>query len=237
MRIITWNCNMAFRKKAAIILRYRPDILVVPECENAAKLMQYPGFRKPHSIIWFGNNPNKGLAILSYCDLTLELLDVHNPSLQTILPIRASCGKIQLTIFATWANNPNDPDGQYVEQTWKALSHYHQLIKPKNTILLGDFNSNTIWDRKSREGNHSTLVKKLAEKNIHSAYHLHFKQEQGKEKHPTLYLYRHKNKPYHIDYCFLSGDLAAKLKSVKVGRHKFWTQYSDHVPVMVELGE
>ena len=27
MKIITWNCNMAFRKKAHIILALKPDIL------------------------------------------------------------------------------------------------------------------------------------------------------------------------------------------------------------------
>ena len=30
MKIITWNCNMAFRKKAALILKHKPDILIVP---------------------------------------------------------------------------------------------------------------------------------------------------------------------------------------------------------------
>jgi exonuclease III len=34
MKIITWNCNMAFRKKADWILQYEPDILIIPECEH-----------------------------------------------------------------------------------------------------------------------------------------------------------------------------------------------------------
>jgi endonuclease/exonuclease/phosphatase family metal-dependent hydrolase len=100
-------------------------------------------------------------------------------------------------------------------------------------ILAGDFNSNTIWDKKYREGNHSHVVKRLEEKNIYSTYHLHYKREQGKEKHPTLYMYRHKDKPYHIDYCFVSSDLVGKLKSVKIGSHQFWARYSDHVPLIV----
>ncbi|HET6996811.1 MAG TPA: hypothetical protein VFI06_17580, partial [Chitinophagaceae bacterium] len=130
------------------------------------------------------------------------------------------------------ANNPNDPDGQYVTQVWKAIKHYDQLLKNKKTVLAGDFNSNTIWDRPRREGNHSTIVDLLQKKGIHSVYHRYFKQVQGKEKHPTLFLYKKKDKPYHIDYCFVSEDFAGKLESVEVGKHKFWTRYSDHVPVI-----
>ena len=100
-------------------------------------------------------------------------------------------------------------------------------------MLIGDFNSNTIWDRKRRAGNHSNVVKFLEEKGIYSTYHLHHKQVQGKERHPTLYLYRHLDKPYHLDYCFVSADMACNLKSVKIGDHDFWTKYSDHVPVIV----
>ena len=127
------------------------------------------------------------------------------------------------------------PDGQYVEQVWKAIHHYDKKLKNKQTILIGDFNSNTIWDRKHRAGNHSSVVKRLEEKGILSCYHVHHKQIQGKEKDPTFYLYKHKDKPYHIDYCFLCGNLAENLHSVEVGDFATWTRYSDHVPVIVTL--
>ena len=35
--VVSWNCNMAFRKKYEKILRYDPDIVVVQECENPPK--------------------------------------------------------------------------------------------------------------------------------------------------------------------------------------------------------
>jgi len=137
------------------------------------------------------------------------------------------------TLYAIWANNPDEPDGQYVEQVWKAIHHYKKQLKDTQTLLAGDFNSNTIWDRKRREGNHSNVVKFLEEKGIYSCYHLHHKQQQGKEEHPTLCLYRHKDKPYHIDYCFVSADMLAKLQTVEVGDYDFWIQHSDHVPLIV----
>jgi exonuclease III len=224
---------MAFRRKAGIILKHKPDILIVPECEHPDKLKFDAGIPEPQDILWFGNNPNKGLGIFSYSEFRFKLRKTHNPQLQTIIPVSVTGGQIDFTLYAIWAWHPTDPDGPYIEQIWKALLHYEKHLNNQPVILAGDFNSNTIWDKKYREGNHSHVVKKLEEKKIYSTYHLHHKQEQGKEKHPTLYMYRHKDKPYHIDYCFASAGLAGKLESVEVGKHRFWTRYSDHVPVMV----
>jgi exodeoxyribonuclease-3 len=224
---------MAFRKKAEIILKYKPHILIIPECEHPDKLIFKSDKLKPKEILWYGHNRNKGLGIFSYCDLKLKVLDVYDDSYKLIIPIKVSNRNIDLNLFAIWANNPTDPDGQYVTQIWKAIHYYDNLLTNKQTILIGDFNSNTIWDKSRREGNHSTVVDYLNRKGIYSLYHKHFKQTQGKEKHPTLYMYRHKNKPYHIDYCFASNDIAENLKSVKVGDYDFWMQHSDHVPVIV----
>jgi exodeoxyribonuclease III len=224
---------MAFRKKADIILKHNPDILIVPECEHPDKLKFSNHTPQPEDILWFGDNPNKGLGIFSYSNFRFKLRKTYNPLLQKVIPVSVTGGQFDFTLYAIWAYNPGDPDGHYVEQVWKALHHYDRHLNNQNVILAGDFNSNTIWDKKYREGNHSHVVKRLEEKGIFSSYHLYHKQEQGREKHPTLYMYRHKDKPYHIDYCFVSAVLADRLQSVEIGKHKFWTQYSDHVPVMV----
>ena len=216
-----------------MILAYKPDILIVPECECPEKLSFETGTQKPKDIVWFGANQNKGLAIFSYSDYKFRVLDNHNDDLKMIIPIAVTNGNFNFNLFAIWANNPNDPDGQYVTQVWKAIHYYDTAITSSQTILIGDFNSNTIWDKPRREGNHSTVVKKLEDKGVYSVYHKHFSQAQGKEQHPTLYLYRRRDKPYHIDYCFASLDMIEHLKSVEVGDYDFWIKYSDHVPVIV----
>jgi len=233
MKVITWNCNMAFRKKATSILTYQPDILIVPECEHPDKLKFSIDTPKPNDILWFGTNKNKGLRIFSYSDLRFKLIDNYNPNLQTIIPICVSGGQFDFSLYAIWANNPSDPDGHYIEQVWKAINYYDQFLTNKKTMLIGDFNSNTIWDRKHRESNHSNVVKRLEEKGIYSSYHIFHKQTQGKENHPTLYMYRHKDKPYHIDYCFVSEDLAGKIQTVDIGDFDNWIKQSDHVPLIV----
>src|SRR3954462_2147277 len=117
MKIITWNCNMAFRKKAQFILAHQPDILIVPECEHPDKLRSDPGMQIPTDMLWFGTNKNKGLGIFSYSGFRFKLLRDHNPDLKMIIPI-AVTGAEEFTLYAIWANNPDDPDGQYVEQVW-----------------------------------------------------------------------------------------------------------------------
>jgi exodeoxyribonuclease III len=224
---------MAFRKKADVILAHKPDILVVPECEHPDKLKFTGATAKPKDSLWFGKNTNKGLGIFSYSKYRFTVLDMHNPDLRMIVPIAVSGGDTDFVLYAVWANNPSDPDGAYVGQVWKAIHHYKDHLSDKLSILAGDFNSNTIWDKPRRTGNHSHVVSYLEEKKIYSAYHLHHKQVQGKEKHPTQYMYRHKDKPYHLDYCFVSHQFSKRLKSVEIGEYNFWTRYSDHVPLIV----
>lgn len=226
---------MAFRKKAGYILAYTPDILIVQECECPEKLIFNIDVPSPKDVLWFGDNKHKGLAIFSFSEFRFSLIGGHNQDLKLIIPVSVKGGGFDFYLFAIWANNPTDIDGQYVEQIWKAIHHYDDLLSEKSCILIGDFNSNSIWDRKRRSGNHSNVVKYLEERAIFSSYHLFNNQVQGNEQHPTLYLYRHKNKPYHIDYCFLSSDMAEKISAVHVGDYDFWKKYSDHVPLMVTL--
>ena len=233
MKIITWNCNMAYRKKASLMLAQKPDITIIPECEHPDKLKFESGVPLPNDIFWFGENRSKGLGVFSYSDYRFQLSNTHNPDFRTVLPIIVTNKKLEFTLFAVWANHPRDRGFQYVGQVWKAINFYADLLKSKKTILIGDFNSNTIWDKPRREGNHSTVVDFLANKGIHSTYHKFFKQKQGEEKHNTLFMYRHKDKSYHIDYCFASNDFIKKLSNVEVGTHKGWCKHSDHTPLIV----
>lgn len=235
MKLITWNCQGAFRKKAEAILVHKPDILVVQECEHPDKLVFDSNFKKPTDALWFGDNHNKGVGIFSYGKYTLEKLEVHNPNFKFIAPIKVSGKSLEFILFAIWANHKTDPDGQYVEQVWKAIHYYGEHLQGNNVILAGDFNSNTIWDRPRRIGNHTDVVTKLAEQNIHSIYHYKFKQIHGKEKHPTFFLQKNLKKPYHIDYVFASNNLVEGLKKIEVGTLEQWKAFSDHVPLIVKF--
>ena len=235
MKIITWNCQGAFRKKAEVILALQPDILIIQECEHLDKLVFNSKIQQPNHFLWFGDNKNKGLGIFSYGDYKFELLEEYNPDFKIVIPILVSKEQFSFTLFAIWANNPIDKDNRYIEQVWNAINNYDNLITKDKIILTGDFNSNKIWDRKHRIGNHSAVVDKLANKNIFSIYHNHLQEDQGKESIPTFYLQRNKNKPYHIDYCFASEDILNKLINFEIGTYENWISHSDHSPLIVDF--
>lgn len=235
MRLISWNCQGAFRKKADLILALHPDILIVQECEHPDKYVYNPGNKKPDSQNWYGDSRHKGVCILSFSDYKIELLPDFNPEFRYILPFRVTGNGQSFTLMAIWAmSNKENYEARYIGQVWLAINYYAELLRG-DTILIGDFNSNKIWDYKARVGDHSDVVNKLANYNIQSTYHRHFEIEQGKEKHPTFFLQRNHNKPYHIDYCFASGIILEKVKNVEIGTYENWSAYSDHAPLTIDI--
>ena len=231
MRLITWNCQGAFRKKADSILKLQPDILVVQECEHPDKLKFSEATKKPNSIYWYGDNVNKSIGVFSYSDYQFELMPEFNPEYRYILPFKVTGKGHTFIFFAVWAmNNKENYEARYIGQIWLAID----LLSP-STLLIGDFNRNKIWDYKDRVGSHSDVVSFLARKNILSVYHTFYDEEQGKETRPTFFLHKKDFKPYHIDYCFVSSDLYEKVKDVEVGSYESWIAYSDHSPLSITI--
>lgn len=235
MKIITWNCQGAFRKKVESILALKPDILIIQECEHPDKLDFSKSFVKPNDSYWYSDGGKKGIAVFSFCEYKIKLLPEFNPQFRYILPFQLTNANASLLLFAVWAmNNKENRIARYIGQVWFAINHYLDLLD-KNVIIIGDFNSNKIWDYKDRVGSHSDVVNKLQEKEIISVYHHISDIEQGKELHPTFYMFRKREKPYHIDYCFASKDIMKKIKSIEVGKYEDWISISDHMPLIIQL--
>ena len=238
MKIISWNCQGAFRKKASEILKLKPDILIIQECENIIVEDLGKHEIKPTSYLWYSNqNHKKGIAIFSFCEYNFELIDHFKPKFRYILPFKFYSNKISFHIFAVWAmNDKQDYKSRYIGQVWNAINYYKDLLN-ESTIIIGDFNSNKIWDQKSRIGNHSEVVNFLKEYQIESIYHQYFKVEHGLENHPTFYLQRNFKKPYHIDYCFCSLNFFLIIDKITIGTFEDWISYSDHVPLIINFKE
>jgi hypothetical protein len=235
MRIIEWNCQGAFRLKNKEVLELRPDILIVPECEREEKLDFGNLTPKPNDFIWYGDTGKKGIAIFSFTDYKLRLLKEFNPEFRYIVPIEVSNDINSFLLFAVWAmDNKQNPLARYIGQVWNAVNYY-QTTLTYNTILIGDFNSNQIWDDKERVGNHTDVVNFLNNFKIESLYHKQQNEVQGQESLKTFFMYRNLEKPYHIDYVFASHEIIKNGYNLTFGNPTDWTDKSDHVPLILDI--
>jgi exodeoxyribonuclease III len=70
--------------------------------------------------------------------------------------------------------------------------------------MADDFNANTQWDGDCPASeNFTALAGRLSELGLVSAYHEFYGEAPGQETRPTFFMYRHENRPFHLDYCFI----------------------------------
>lgn len=240
MKILTWNSSMKFREKIKRILPLAPDIAVIPECEAKEKWRSSKYEEYIKQFLWFGNNPNKGIGVFSFNEeFKLELHPDYNPDYKYIIPIKVS-GEEDFILLAVWTQNSNKQFDSYIGQLFLALEHYKLLLN-KPCFIMGDWNSNKIFDHIKRVGNHSEVLEMLKSHDIYSVYHKYFKEEQGEESRATHYFRKEVNLPFHIDYIFSSINYLSRLQTAEIGTYQDWIQYSDHVPIFatfeVEYGD
>ena len=234
MKIITWNCNGAFRKKFEHITDFNADIYIIQECENPAESIDKKYQEWSENYIWIGDNKNKGLGIFATNHIKLKKLNWTNSYKDHIVKHFLPCSiNEKFELVGVWTHKNNSPNFGYIGQLWK----YLQVNKEKftNVIIAGDFNSNKIWDQWDRWWNHSDVVKELKEIGIESLYHKFSNEDQGKETKPTFHLQKNKNKPYHIDYCFASKNIYNKFQKIEIGSYENWIKYSDHLPMIFDF--
>lgn len=232
MKIVTWNCNGGFRNKFGTLSRLNADILIIQECENPAFTSSKQYIEWSQNYLWSGDNKHKGLGVFAKPEINLIKLDwsdtYKDHTVKHFLPCSINN---EFDLLAVWTHSNNSPNFGYMGQFWK----YLQLHKEKftNTIIIGDFNSNAIWDQWDRWWNHSDVVNELYKINIHSLYHTFTQEMQGKETRPTFYMNRNLQKPYHIDYCFASSVFVERLNNLTIEDFESWKKQSDHSPMIL----
>ena len=177
MRIVTWNCcRGAYVKNLPLLDCLMPDIAVVQECAKPAQ--------ESETSLWFGDNPHQGIAVTAAAPYKVRLLTPLDDVPKYVVPIAVS-GPVDFTMLAVWSKDKQPY--RYIRAVVKAVEMYRGLIAASPTVLIGDFNSNVIWDKgHPRDLNHSSLVKKLAELGLVSAYHAFHNEQQGAVSVPLL---------------------------------------------------
>ncbi|MEZ4622210.1 MAG: hypothetical protein R2867_42815 [Caldilineaceae bacterium] len=234
MKLITWNCQGAFRKKAHLLTALQPTLAVVQECECPTKL-RFPADTPPaDDFLWQGDNLDKGVGVFGYGNLHFALDSRYDPTIRHAIPVHVS-GDLELHMLAVWAMGHRQKARSYVGQVYHAIQHYADFLCERPTVILGDFNSNAIWDHERKISNHSALVEILAAAGLVSAYHTYFDETHGREQQQTYFHHRSPQKGYHLDYCFVPKVWLTRLQTVRVGAFEPWCSSSDHTPLVAEF--
>jgi exonuclease III len=234
MRILNWNCNGAFRKKFEYLSCYNADILIIQECENPKDSLDKKYKSWADNYLWIGDSKNKGLGVFANHNNKIELMDwsdIHTERrVKHFLPIMVND---QFQLLAVWTHRNNSPNFKYIGQLWK----YLQINQSKfeDIIIVGDFNSNKIWDEWDRWWNHSDVVAELEKLNIFSVYHNYYGELQGQETKPTYFHHKDINKSYHIDYFFADRLFLDQTITYSVETRTDWLAKSDHLPQIFEF--
>jgi endonuclease/exonuclease/phosphatase family metal-dependent hydrolase len=162
----------------------------------------------------------------------LEILPDYDPWLKLIVPVSVG-GPTPLTLLAVWTQKGDE--GNYSADLLRAIDLYADDLGQR-AIVVGDFNSNAIWDERwADSATHSMVVARLAEAGLTSLYHAQTGEQQGSETVPTLAFKGDPAKPFHLDYCFASSDLIDAGARLEIRPVAEWVGLSDHAPLVIDL--
>ena len=222
MKIVSWN--LAGGDKRAPLGAFDCDIAALQERRYADV---------DDRELWVGHRPRRGLSVRVAAGWSVERIDVPRRMPRYFVPAQVS-GPESFQMISVWAQ-PDRPY-RYVRGTVRAVERWAKRITAQPTVIAGDFNANACWDgQHPSDRNFTALAARLSELGLVSAYHAFFNEEYACETRPTFFLYRHTDRPFHLDYCFIPRTWLPRLRSVTVGAHEEWGKWSDHMPVSVEL--
>jgi len=151
LRIVTWNCGMALAQKVPSLLALNPDIAVIQECSKKSLVILhdhgFPG-------LWFGANPNKGLAVFCSKDFTLQAVDKLFG--KWVVPVRVHGAIVDFNMLAIWACSVGTKRADnYIGGVHRCLVKHRGWFKNRLVAAAGDFNSNVQWDANRPGRNHT----------------------------------------------------------------------------------
>jgi exodeoxyribonuclease III len=237
MRLIAWNCAMGFERKLAALSALKPDIAVLSEVACPEKLRSQLPTLAGMPIVWVGNNPNKGLAVVSFTGSNLELDPSYRSSNQFVAPVHVN-GPKSFRLLATWDHNDRTEGlNRRPGPLLRSLVDSTDFCRGGDLVVAGDFNNNPRWDRPNGPNNMSVLAQELARRHLVSLYHHDTGNAFGSEMRGTYWHYRRRDMPYHVDYLFVPITWLKNLLSFELGDYDAWcaSGLSDHAPLSAEF--
>lgn len=244
MKMMIWNCGGAFANQQ----KYRKippdiDIGVIIECNNIGpqsmkekvkyawrfELKKRQVFANYHYDIH--KETDLGIAVFVYNDkYKLKKEYIIADWLKHFLVFTIN-DKIRIVVYHGYSKGLNGiGDLRYAIDRYKK-----ELFNNIPLFICGDFNSNINKDSENPVHTHSECEKEMVKNGLESYYDLQY----GKtiEKKPTWRQKRNKSrgKENHIDY-FFGGVKYFQKDKFSLGGKEWW-DYSDHIPLFVEMDD
>lgn len=217
MKICYWNCNGAFRKKYKQIIKEEADLYIISEVEDIDKIDFLDDVN--HKLYRRIDGDQKGILFFTFLDEEIIPIENNNYGIRYIIPVMFLSHKI----YGVWMK------GGYIEDlyTYCAVNIKHL----SNAIIMGDFNSNVIWDKKHDDRNHTRFDFMMKQIGIHSAYHQQEAKQLGEETDYTFYMYRKPDKGYYIDYAYVPVNMVYHFSI----SDNTLLDYSDHMIITLSV--
>ncbi|WP_409304067.1 hypothetical protein [Peribacillus sp. SCS-155] len=234
MKLVSWNCKKGLnsKDKSKKLFELIPDIAIIQESFHPKEFnddIQY------EDAVWVGEEKDKGLGlcVLSLSkDYHLSLL-VDKVKHEWIVPIKVS-GKENFTLIAVWTKRMHG--SSYGKVLFTALQEYERLIQNGSVIIMGDFNlDKRVSSSYTGVGGYTKMMEIFENYGLKSCYHSISREEYGSESQATYYHYGKSDKPFHLDYCFVSQDILPRMNQFYIGTAKEFLPFSDHVPLVFEF--
>ena len=237
LRLVEWNVAMALHTKTRLVAALSPDIAILPESAHPDRIGDALAGIGVTSTQWIGASPNKGLLVAAFGEWTLRLDDAFDPGYQWVMPIHMD-GPARIRLLAVWDMNhrgSGHASARRLGACRASMDHYAEFLSGAAdlTVISGDFNNSVYWDKPGSTVRFGDFMDQLQSRGLVSAYHHRYGVTRGAEPHPTLWWTRNVDKPYHVDYTFVSP--AASVGAVTLGSQHDWLTHSDHSPMIVDL--
>ncbi len=147
LRVVLWNCNMALDRKWQRLMALRPDVAVGPESADPdVRRRKAPRFTFS-DCEWEGWYKHKGLAVFSFGEYALRMSS-HDRQYQIFMPLEVR-GPHSFHLLAVWAFNSATPPRAVTNSPSirAALAHYAPFLTDAPSVVAGDFNSSSAWDK------------------------------------------------------------------------------------------
>lgn len=234
MKLVAWNCNEGLARDLPAIRGLGAD---------AAVLSEVPSDPPPDSLLesapswhWTADEvPSHGLALAGFTS-DLEPYSCGTPS--GVLSVAADHVS-GLGLLGLCARKPN---GTYAAEVVTSIRAHRDWLTSKPCVVAGDFNLIPGGDDDMRTGSCRAVFDELEAMGYVSAYHQTTGEPYGEETGASYFHYRHRDKGFLIDHCFVHRDLVPMITSFELGDYDTWVArtdagagHSDHVPLILDL--